>query len=157
MNLATLVIYVPMLAYYLYSMIHLSSFLNDPAYSRDALNEFIKQISETTSSMMFISAITIWTSFIFMRRMLISSANLQGSQYKQKLQRGFFIIGLAYSVLTIYSLLYLFNIVYPLEVVVQKFTSLMLQMIVNFVMDLSSILSVLLLHRGTIKMRRLLT
>ena len=82
MNVGTLVIYLPTIAYYIYAMVKFSSFYLDPNYSRNDLNDFIYTLAETTSILMLIASVGIWTSFIFMFRMLKSSANLQGSNYK---------------------------------------------------------------------------
>ena len=118
------------------------------------LSTLINQVALFFSITMFVSALIIWISFFVMYRTFSSSMNLQGSQYKQNLVVGFFIIGFAYAIRALYSFLYIKYSQFTMQS--DNFKSIVIQAIINLCMDLSSILVVLFLNRKTMKLRKFL-
>ena len=102
--------------------------------------------------MMMLSSIFIVISYVYMRKAFFDSVNLQGSHYKDSLQNGFLVIAVAYVIRAIYSL----GLVFWTNLFKQSFWALAVQIVVNLLMDLPSILVVLAINRNTIKLRTLL-
>ena len=102
--------------------------------------------------MMFLCFVAILISYFNMRKTFIKSSNLQGSQYKESLQRGFLIIAVAYFFRAAYSLCFK----YYSEIIKEKFWGLTLQTLINLLMDLPVIIVVLIINRRTIRLKKIL-
>ena len=101
--------------------------------------------------MMLFSFLAIFTSYFYMRKTFIKSSNLQGSEYKDSLKNGFFIIAVAYFFRAIYSLCFKYYNDYA-----DGFWGITVQTIVNLLMDLPVIIVVLVINRRTIRLRIIL-